>query len=65
MYTCQEVQHTCCASKKYIQYSLFANKLQNVNLDQGGITCGAIEDASRSSKGIDERVIMNLRDKMP
>ena len=30
---------------------------------QGGITCGAIEEASRSSKAIDERVIINFRDK--
>ena len=32
MYTWQEAQHTCCAAKKYVQHSLFANKLQNVNL---------------------------------
>ena len=30
---------------------------------QGGITCGAIEEASKSSKTIDERVIINFRDK--
>ena len=28
-----------------------------------GITCEAIEGASRSSKAIDERVIINFRDK--
>ena len=32
MYTWQEAQHTYCAAKKYAQPSLFANKLQNVNL---------------------------------
>ena len=31
--------------------------------EQGGITCGAIEEASRSSKAIDERVIVNFCDK--
>ena len=30
---------------------------------QGGITCGAIEDPRKSSKAIDERVIINFRDK--
>ena len=30
----QEAQHTCCAAKKYVQHSLFANKLQNVNLSE-------------------------------
>ena len=30
---------------------------------QGGITCGAIEDPRKSSKAIDERVIINIRDK--
>ena len=28
---------------------------------QGGVTCGAIEEASRSSKAIDERVIIHFR----
>ena len=32
-------------------------------LIQGGITCGAIEDPRKSSKAIDERVIINFRDK--
>ena len=30
---------------------------------QGGITCGAIDDPRKSSKAIDERVIINFRDK--
>ena len=34
MYTWQEAQHTCCAANKYVQHSLFANKLQNVNLSE-------------------------------
>ena len=37
----------------------------NVHLTtlQGGITCGAIDDPRKSSKAIDERVIINFRDK--
>ena len=34
--------------------SIFTTKL-----NQGGITCGAIEEASRTSKTIDKRVITN------
>ena len=30
---------------------------------QGGITCGAIDEPRKSSKAIDERVIVNFRDK--
>ena len=32
-------------------------------LSQGGITCGAIDEPTKSSKAIDERVIINFRDK--
>ena len=32
-------------------------------LSQGGITCGAIDEPRKSSKAIDERVIINFRDK--
>ena len=31
--------------------------------EQGGITCGAIDEPRKSSKPIDERVIINFRDK--
>jgi len=31
--------------------------------NQGGITCGAIDEPRKSSKAIDERVIINFRDK--
>ena len=34
-----------------------------VYLSQGCIACGAIEEASRSSKAIDERIIINFCDK--
>ena len=30
---------------------------------QGGITCGAIDEPRKSSKAINERVIINFRDK--
>ena len=30
---------------------------------QGGITCGAIDEPRKSSKAIDERVIINFHDK--
>ena len=30
---------------------------------QGGITCGAIDEPRKSSQAIDERVIINFRDK--
>ena len=30
---------------------------------QGGITCGAIDEPRKSSKAIDEQVIINFRDK--
>ena len=34
-----------------------------MHIEQGGITCGAIEDPRKSSKAIDERVIINFCDK--
>ena len=33
------------------------------SLNQGGITCGAIDEPRKSSKAIDKRVIINFRDK--
>ena len=33
------------------------------NWGQGGITCGAINEPTKSSKAIDECVIINFRDK--
>ena len=32
-------------------------------IGQGGITCGTIDEPRKSSKAIDERVIINFRDK--
>ena len=37
--------------------------ISDIYLDQGGITCGAIDEPTKSSKAIDERVIINFRDK--
>ena len=34
----------------------------HANQRQGGITCGAIDEASRSSKAIEKRLIINFRD---
>ena len=34
-----------------------------VTYGQGGITCGAIDEPRKSSNAIDERVIINFRDK--
>ena len=34
-----------------------------INDNQGGITCGAFDEPRKSSKAIDERVIINFHDK--
>ena len=34
-----------------------------MNMVQGGITCGTIDEPRKSSKAIDERVIIDFRDK--
>ena len=40
------------------------NKLTaSLNHQQGGITCGAIDEPRKSSKAINERVSINFRDK--
>ena len=36
---------------------------EKFGLGQGGITCGAIDEPRKSSKAIDERVIINIYDK--
>ena len=37
--------------------------IEDIGQSQGGITCGAIDEPRKSSKAIDERVIINFRDK--
>ena len=36
---------------------------KSYGVQQGGITCGAIDEPRKSLKAIDERVIINFRDK--
>ena len=38
------------------------NTMNNIN-NQGGITCGAINEPRKSSKAIDKRVIIDFRNK--
>ena len=49
------------------EISLYCNTIQRsrlpCSLEQGGITCEAIDEPRKSSKAIDERVIINFRDK--
>ena len=45
------------------QRSMIKEYLKCVNLHQGGITCGAIDEPTKSSKAIDERVIINFCEK--
>ena len=45
-----------------VNFLIFVQK--NVSTTgQGGITCGAIDEPRKSSKAIDERAIINFRDK--
>ena len=39
------------------------NSELSISPTQGGITCRAIDEPRKSSKAIDERVIINFRDK--
>ena len=50
-------------TKLTIIHSAKDTALNLMHVVQGGITCGAIEDPRKSSKAIDERVIINFRDK--
>ena len=43
------------------KWNVFVRK--RVTDRQGGITCGAIDEPRKSSKAIEERVIINFRDK--
>ena len=47
-----------------VGHKLFVVKISECQCQhQGGITCGAIDEPRKSSKAIDERVIINFRDK--
>ena len=45
--------------RRYISLDL----VYRICLRQGGITCGTIDEPRKSSKGIDERIIIDFRDK--
>ena len=47
------------ANSKLVEFVTVAD----VDDEQGGITCGAIDEPRKSSKAIDERVIINFCDK--
>ena len=49
------------AMKEHLQLSI--GNMIGFSLFQGGITCGAIDEPRKSSKAIDESVIINFRDK--
>ena len=49
------------ALTKVGQISLYL--ILSVTVSQGGITCGTIDEPRKSSKAIDERVIIDFRDK--
>ena len=54
-----------CQSGRLHRKSPKANESGRIpmGMGQGGITCGAIDEPRKSSKAIDERVIINFRDK--
>ena len=50
--------------QKKLNHERFAKRtFAEISQQQGGITCGAIDEPRKSSKAIDERVIINFRDK--
>ena len=46
-----------------LEENYFQSKLTLTCHEQGGITCGAIDEPRKSSKAIDERIIINFCDK--
>ena len=52
-----------CMANCYKVYLNIVNVEISFFWKQGGITCGAIDEPRKSSKAIDERVIINFRDK--
>ena len=63
----------CCVRNKvvvvapvvvtHVTHVTFMAHVPRITTVQGGITCGAIDEPRKSSKAIDERVIINFRDK--
>ena len=73
--TCPSTSLLSCAAGHFVWLSFwnFSSRLLTYCVEkegyaccvatQGGITCGAIDEPRKSSKAIDERVIINFRDK--
>ena len=57
---CSEIVYCCCY---LVTMLLLCSCLCKIKPSQGGITCGAIDELRKSSKTIDERVIINFPDK--
>ena len=53
----------CLTLNKEERADLFVETQNSEGGGQGGITCGAIDEPRKSSKVIDERVIINFCDK--
>ena len=52
-----------CYFDKYLNICMCPSQAYHPTQHQGGINCGAIDEPRKSSKAIDERVIINFRDK--
>ena len=52
-----------CVQSVFSVCSVCVQSVFRVCSEQGGITCGAIDEPRKSSKAIDKRVIINFRDK--
>ena len=65
----QNVPFTTLQNTDYViehytgNYRLRGTRKSNTSYCQGGITCGTIDEPRKSSKAIDERVIINFCDK--
>ena len=62
----------CSLSQLFVKFAVWMLVIEGRNMkiisescwcNQGGITCGAIDEPKKSSKAIDKRVILDLRDK--
>ena len=57
-----EAEHNNTEHKKHVVDNTATHNTEHSG-HQGGITCGAIDEPRKSSKAIDERVIINFCDK--
>ena len=58
-----EAKSSCEFTVYNVHDMYILHQLTKVKVHQGGITCGAIDEPRKSSKVIDERVIINFCDK--